>query len=289
MLDEGSINQLKDSLRLGITNQYGEKVFLKNLEIKDEWESMIVFPGYFNSIGCSRLYYKNREIKTKDKYYTPYRTYLLPVGGIENTIVTQCVTNDSIYLKIIGTSNDLDIIEDQIREDYRLDNDLTDKEIIEANRKDLEKHKRVKTVEVKFNESPEQLDKYGQVITNLDHYDNFFYEMETTESITYSIYNAERSRRWLMNQLNYLEEKYQYHKEKLDMKKALRALSLMDDIDINYIDKKTGNEIIKNMDFIQFETGRSPGEIWQVWRYLTLWNIQETIVIITKELQRLDL
>lgn len=286
---ESTANQILDISRLGVKNRYGEKLWPEQqVSINPNWEETVVYPGYFNSIGLKRLYFKDREINTKDKYSTPYRSYILEVCGHENTFVTQCVDYDRIYLKIVGSRKTIEDIEASIKPDFKLEDGMTDKEIIESNRRDLSNHKRIKTVEAKFNNSPEELDKNGQVITNIDHYDNFFYNISTCEDIIYQLYNAEKNRRWLLNKLNYLEERYQRFLETHDSSLAINALASLTEYEEHLIFRKSGAHIAKHMDSICFETGLMTSEVWAAWKYVELQEMEDTIHEIKKELERLD-
>lgn len=290
MISSGTANQLIDIKRLGIKNKFGEKLYPKGeVSINPEWEELVVKEGYFNSIGLTNLYYKDKEINTKDKYHTPYRSYLLDVCNHKNIIVTQCVDTDRIYLKIVGNPETIEDLEDQLRPDYRIEG-VTDEEIIEENRRDLQKHKRIKTIEAKFNNSPEKLDKNGQVITNIDHYDNYFYEIDgSCEGIIYKILNFEPKRIWLEEKLAYLEDRYEKFIEDCDREKAIHALgSLSGNDDEMFLFRKTGKFIMKKMEMICFETGLNPGQVWAAWKYIELQEMEETMEKIKDELKRID-
>lgn len=282
-------NQIKDISRLGIKNKFGEILFPESeIEIDSEWEELIVYEGYFNSLGLKRLYFKDKDINTKDKYYTPYRSYMLDVCGVENTIVTQCVATDRIYLKIVGKPQHIRTFESCLRRDFIVEG-MSDLELVEANRRDLAQYKRIYTFEVKFNKTPERFDKHGQAITNLDHYDNFFYESVNgiSQEIIYIINNAEKSIIWLTEKLEYLEGRMEKFKEDVDREKAIRALSMIEETDFNrYIFRKSGKYIADNIDRICIETDLNAGQVWMAWKYHEIWDMEEAISKLKDEINK---
>ena len=74
---------------------------------------------------------------------------------------------------------------------------------------------------------------------------------------------------------------------KLDRDKAIRAIGSMSNRDIAWIEGRTWKEIQKNIDTICFETEKNIGEIWAAWRYLQIWNIEDSLQELNAEIDKL--
>ena len=184
--------QLTDCSRLGFRNQFWEWLETPNFEIKEnEWSSLIVHEGYFCSLGLKRFYIKDSEIKVNDKNHIPYRGFMMPVMDKE-VIVIQCLSGDFVILRIIANNDDLKELEKYVRRDDELSLGMSYNDFKEANRRDLEFHKKIVTQQAIFNKHPERLDEYGQVITSLDHFDNYEYEVFDSSENIYQVYNVEK-------------------------------------------------------------------------------------------------
>lgn len=282
VLTEAAKQQLIDCCRLGLRNQYGEWVKIpedfKMKEKWNEWDSLILHEGYFCSLGLKRFYIADSEIKVKDKNHIPYRGFMMPVMD-KDVIVVQCLTGDYVILRIIGNTSDLDELEKYIRKDNELSLGMSYHEFREANRRDLELHKKIVTQEAIFNKHPERLDADGMVITSLDHYDNFEYTVLASGEEIYKIYNAEKEIRKIEKKIIYLEDKKMDYDYCIDMKyieDALDAFISIDPVDLKYFDKG-GEYIYNNINNICFQTELTKGQVWKLWKYLNWIKIEKEI------------
>lgn len=284
MLTQGAKQQLIDCCRLGMRNQYGE-VLEVELDIQENWESLILHEGTFASIGLKRFYIKDKEIDLKNKYAIPYRGFMMPVMD-KDVIVIQCISGEFVILRIIGQKEDLDEIKKYVRKDNFLELGMTSyEEFKEANRRDLEEHKRISSFEAKFNNSPERLDAHGNVITSLDHYDNFEYIVKESNEQIYHIYNGEKEKRRLENKLIYLEDKkldYDYCIDEKYIEDAIDAIVSLYPYEIEKYFTKGGEFIHDNINRISFETELTKSQVWKAWKYMNWIKIDQEIKEINK-------
>lgn len=281
MLTEAAQNQLKTCCRLGLRNQYGEEINVPELEIKDNWESLILHEGTFASIGLKRFYFKDPQINVKDKYHIPFRGFMMPVMD-RDVIVVQCISGEFVILRIIGNKDDIEEISRYVRRDSELHLGMSYEEFKEANKRDLMEIKRIKTFEANFNKSPEKLDKEGNVITSLDHFDNYEYVIvnELSRENIHNIYYAEKEKRRLENRVNYLEElkmDYDYCIDEKYIEDAINAIMSLHPYEIEKYFTKGGEYIYKNIDEISFETELNKGQVWKAWKYMNWINISKEI------------
>ena len=290
MLTQGAKQQLIDCCRLGMRNQYGE-VLEVELDIQENWESLILHEGVFASIGLKRFYIKDKEIDLKNKYAIPYRGFMMPVMD-RDVIVIQCISGEFVILRIIGQKEDLDEIKKYVRKDNFLELGMTSyEEFKEANRRDLEEHKRISSFEAKFNNSPERLDAHGNVITSLDHYDNFEYIVKESNEQIYHIYNGEKEKRRLENKLLYLEDKkldYDYCIDEKYIEDAIDAIVSLYPYEIEKYFTKGGEFIHDNINRISFETELTKSQVWKAWKYMNWIKIGQEIKEINKIIDDID-
>ena len=289
MLTKAAKQQLVDCCRLGFRNQYGEELDVE-LKIKEDWDSLIIHEGTFTSIGLKRFYKKDEQIDLKNKYHIPYRGFMMPVME-KDVIVIQCICGEFVILRIIGKESDLEEIENYVRPDSVLDLGMTYEEFKEANRRDLEFHKRIQTYSANFNKSPERFDAQGNVITSLDHYDRFEYVVKESNEQIYHIYNGEKEKRRLENRLIYLEDKKIDYDYSIDEKYIEEAVDAIMNLYPNEIEKyftKGGEYIYKNIDEISFETELTKGQIWKAWKYMNWISIEKEIKEINKTIDNID-
>lgn len=279
VLTTAAKQQLIDCCRLGLRNQYGEWVEVpKDFEIKDNWESLILHEGYFCSLGLKRFYIADSEIKVKDKNHIPYRGFMMPVMN-KDVIIIQCLTGDYVILRIIGNDDDLNELEKYIRKDNELSLGMTFKEFKEANRRDLELHKKIVTQEAVFNKHPERLDADGMVITSLDHYDNYEYTIVQSSHEIYKIYNVEKEIRKIEQKIIWLEDKkmdYDYYIDERYIEDALDAFISINPDELKYFEKG-GEYIYKNLENICFQTELTIAQVWKLWKYLNWIKIEKEI------------
>lgn len=290
MLTEAAKQQLMDCCRLGFRNQYGEELDVE-LNIQDNWDSLILHEGTFASIGLKRFYIKDEQINLKDKYHIPYRGFMMPVMD-KDVIVVQCITGDFVVLRIIGNENDLDEIEKYVRRDSSLDLGMDYEDFKEANRRDLEYHKRIKTFEANYNKSPERFDSNGNVITSLDHYDNFEYIVKESNEQIYHIYNGEKEKRKLENKLIYLEDKkmdYDFCIDEKYIEDAIDAIMSLYPSEIEKYFTNGGEYIHDNINKISFETELTKGQVWKAWKYMNWIKIEQEIKEIYEVIEDIEL
>lgn len=301
MLSDGAKQHLKDCCRLGLRNQYNEEVEIKGIktekdfdefikEKEDIWDSLILHEGTFASVGLKRFYRKDEQINVKDKNHIPYRGFMMPVLK-RDVFVIQCIAGDFVILRILGKEEDLDEIAKSARPDNKLNLGMTYEEFKEANRRDLEYHKRIKTFEANFNKSPERFDSQGNVITSLDHYDNFEYIVRESNEQIYKIYNGEKEKRRLENKLIYLEEKkmdYDYSIDEKYIEDAVDALVTLYPGEVEKYFTNGGKYIHENLNKISFETELTKGQVWKVWKYLDWLKVEQDIERIKKVINDID-
>lgn len=284
MLTECAKQQLLDCVRLGLRNQYGEEIEPKNFEIKDDWSSLTLHEGTFTSLGLKRFYIKDPQIKVNDKNHIPYRGFMMPVMK-RDVFVIQCISGDFVLLRIIGKDNHIKELESMVRKDTKLNLGMTYEEFKEANRRDLELHKRISTFQANFNKAPERFNKNGEVITSLDHFDNFEYTVVETGEQIYNIYDGEKALRMLENKIIYLEEKkmdYDYSIDSKYIEEAVDAITSLYPEEINRYFTKGGKYVFENIDEICFETELTKGQVWKAWKYMNWIDIE-------KEIQEIEL
>lgn len=293
MLTEACKQQLRDCCRLGFRNQYGEEldVDIKNMEEKwDNWDCTTVHEGNYASIGLKRFYIADERINLKDKNHIPYRgTIMSPLE--KDIIIIQSVMGDNTILRLIGTPKDIKYIKDNVRPDNELNLGMSYRDFVEANRRDLEFHKRIKTTEAIFNKSPERFDSEGNVITSLDHFDNYQYDIYDSEGHVYDVYNAEKRIRNLERKVIYLEEKLSDNEYKMsdkDIDIAIDCIMRLSGYEIKRYLEKKGEYVYNNINEISFQTELTKGEVWKVWRYLQIINLEENIEKINKEIKELE-
>ena len=275
MLTTCAKQQLEDCCRLGFRNQYGEELDVE-LKIDNDWNSLILHEGTFASVGLKRFYIKDRNINPKD---IPYRGFMMPVMD-KDVIVIQCISGDFVILRIIGRKEDLEEIEKYVRKDSSLDLGMSYEDFKEANRRDLEFHKRLRTYYANFNKSPERMDSDGNVITSLDHYDNYEYIVKENGEQIYRIYNGEKEKRRIENKLIYLEEKkmdYDYCIDEQYIEDAIDAIMSLYPKEIEKYFTKGGEFIHDNINMISFETELTKGQVWKAWKYLNWVRIEKEI------------
>lgn len=282
--------QLEDCSRLGFRNQFGEWLETPDFEIKeDEWSSLIVHEGYFCSLGLKRFYIKDSEIKVNDKNHIPYRGFIMPVMD-KDVIVVQCLSGDFVILRIIANNSDLQELEKYIRRDNELSLGMSYEDFKEANRRDLELHKKIVTQEAIFNKHPERLDADGMVVTSLDHYDNFEYQTVNSSLGIYQVYDAEKEIRRIDKRIMYLEDKkmdYDYSIDEKYINNAVDAFMSLDESDMKYFNKG-GEYIFKNLENICFQTELNKGQVWQVWKYLNWVKIEKEIQDLYKIIKEIE-
>ena len=292
MLTECAKQQLKDCIRLGLRDQYGEEVIIENLEIKDSWESLILHEGTFSSLGLKRFYIKDPEIPKPTKYSIPYRGFMMPVMD-RDVFIIQSISGDFVILRIIGERKDIKELKSMVRKDSLFElNGLDYEHFKEANRRDLELHKRISTYGAKYNKSPERLDAHGQVITSLDHFDNFEYIVMENDTAIYNIYNAESLKRKIENRLIYLEEKkfdYDYSIKSRDIEEAIKAIMSLYDEEIEKYFTKGGKFIYDNLEEICFQTELNKGQVWKAWKYMNWIEISKEIEELNKQIKKIEL
>ncbi|MBO5478552.1 MAG: hypothetical protein J6J36_08100 [Clostridia bacterium] len=282
--------QLEDCCRLGFRNKFGEQLEVMNLEISDEWDSLILHEGTFGSVGLKRFYIKDEQINLKDKYHIPYRGFMMPVMD-RDVIVIQCISGDFVILRIIGKENDLEEIAKYVRPDSILDLGMDYEDFKEANRRDLELHKRISTFEARFNKSPERMDINGNVITSLDHYDNYEYIVKESDEQIYHIYNGEKEKRRLENKVIYLEEKkmdYDYCIDEKYIDDAIDAIMSLLPGEIDKYFTKGGKYIYENIDEISFECELTKSQVWKAWKYMNWIKIEKEIKDINNIIEDID-
>lgn len=278
MLTEAAKQQVIDCCRLGLRNQYGEEVDVSKLEINDDWESLILHEGTFASIGLKRFYFKDPQINVKD---IPFRGFMMPVMD-RDVIVVQCISGDFVILRIIGNKNDIEEISQCVRKDGELHLGMSYEAFKEANRRDLMEIKKIKTFEANFNKSPERFDKEGNVITSLDHFDNYEYVIinELSRENIHNIYYAEKEKRRLESRVIYLEElkmDYDYCINEEYIEDAVDAIMSLFPYEIEKYFTKGGKYIYENIDEISFETELNKGQIWKAWKYMNWVRINKEI------------
>lgn len=279
MLTTAAKQQLEDCCRLGFRNKFGEELEVVELNIDDNWDSLILHEGTFSSVGLKRFYIKDEQIDLKSKYSIPYRGFMMPVMD-RDVIVIQCISGDFVILRIIGTKNDLDEISSYVRRDSSLDLGMDYEDFKEANRRDLEEHKRIKSFEARYNKSPERMDIHGNVITSLDHYDNFEYIVKESNDSIYHIYNGEKEKRRLENKLIYLEEKkmdYDYCIDEKYIEDAVDAIMSLYPGEIDKYFTQGGKYIFENIDDICFETELTKSQVWKAWKYMNWIKVDNEI------------
>lgn len=177
MLSEGTITQLKT----GVYNKYGIKRYpsLKNVNDLDE---VIIRETHYDYLNLIWLHKMDIRIKPDEIPWICKHASVLD----KKCIIIQCIDNDKQFAKVVTNDIELLIWIDEIKE-YK-PNVIPKREIYEIN--ELEYHG------VKFNSTPEKLDDQGLVITNLDHYDNYFYEIYDEIRGTYKHLNLEKERRY---------------------------------------------------------------------------------------------
>lgn len=290
MLTQGAKQQLIDCCRLGMRNQYGETLEVE-LDIQENWESLVLHEGTFASIGLKRFYIKDKEIDLKNKYAIPYRGFMMPVMD-RDVIVIQCISGEFVILRIIGQKEDLDEIKKYVRKDNFLELGMTSyEEFKEANRRDLEEHKKISSFSAKFNNNPERLDAHGNVITSLDHYDNFEYIVKESNEQIYHIYNGEKEKRRLENKLIYLEDKkldYDYCIDEKYIEDAIDAIVSLYPYEIEKYFNKGGEFIHDNINRISFETELTKSQVWKAWKYMNWIKIDQEIKEINKIIDDID-
>lgn len=292
MLSTCAKQQLEDCSRLGFRNHFGEWLQTPDFEIKDDWSSLIVHEGYFCSLGLKRFYIKDSEIRVNDKDHIPYRGFMMPVMG-KDVIVVQCLSGDFVILRIIANDDDLEELKSYIRKDDELSLGMSYEDFKEANRRDLEFHKKIVTQEAIFNKHPERLDENGTVITSLDHYDNFEYSVVNSSQAIYEVYNAEKEIRKIESRLIYLEDKkmdYDFCIDEKYINDALDAFMSIDPSDLTYFEKG-GEYVYKNIDEkdnICFQTGLNKGQVWKLWKYLNWIKIEQEIQELNRILKEIE-
>lgn len=290
MLTAAAKQQVKVCCQLGLRNQFYEEIVVPKLEIKDNWSSLILKQGTFNSLGLKRFYMKDRKIRVKDKDYTPYTGFLMPVME-KDVFVIQCILGDYIRLRIVGNDEDIEYLSGLVRKDNPLTECVTFEDFKEANRRDLEFHKKVMTNIANYNQSPERFDEYGQVITSLDHFDNFEYKMVETEENIYKVYNIEKEKRRLEAKVIYLEEKkldYDYCIDEKYIQDAIDVIINLTPYEIEKYFNQKGNYVFENQKEICFETGLTRGEMWKAWKYMNWIRIEDEIEEINQVIDRLE-
>lgn len=281
MLTEAAKEHLRTCCRLGLRNQFGEKVDVPELEIKDNWESLILHEGTFASVGLKRFYFKDPEINVKDKYHIPFRGFMMPVMD-RDVIVVQCISGDFVILRIIGKEDDIEEISRYVRRDTEVHLGMSYEEFKEANRRDLMEIKRIKTFSANFNQSPEEFDKEGNVITSLDHFDNYEYEIvnELSRENISNIYYAEKEKRRLENRIVFLEElkmNYDYCIDEQYIEDAVDAIMSLYPGEIEKYFTKGGEYVYNHIDEISFETELNKGQVWKAWKYMNWIAIEKEI------------
>ena len=293
MLTDCAKQQIEDCCRLGFRNQFGERLEVSMDDVKSkwsDWSSLILHEGYFTSLGLKRFYIKDEEIKVGDYQYIPYRGFMMSVMN-KDVFVFQCISGDFVILRIVGKDSDIQELSKMVRKDTELSLGMSFEDFKEANRRDLEFHKKIETQKAIFNKSPERFDKNGEVITSLDHFDNFNYVVVESGKRIYSIYNAEKEKRRLEQKIIYLEDKqmdYDYSIDEKYIEEAIDAMmSLEDGEEEKYFDKG-GKYIADNLDEICFQTELNRGQVWKVWKYRNWLKISKEIREINFIIQDLE-
>lgn len=282
MLTEAAKQQVMDCVRLGMRNKFGDEIQIDIEDVKSHWEnwsSLILHEGYFCSLECKRFYIKDEEIKVGDYHHIPYRGFMMNIFN-RDVFVIQCISGDFVILRIIGNEDDIEELSSMVRKDDKLSLGMTFEEFKEANRRDLEFHKRIETQKAIFNQSPEQFDENGQVITSLDHYDNFNYVVVEHNKRIYNIYNAEKELRRLTNKIIYLEDKkmdYDYAIDKRYIEEAIDCMMRLYPEEIERYFTKGGEYIYKNLKEISFQTELNIGQVWKVWKYMNWLDLNKQI------------
>ena len=168
----------------------------------------------------------------------------------KDIIVIQSILGDKTILRLVGMPEDIKFIKDNIRKDNELNLGMSYNDFVEANRRDLEFHKRIMTNVAHFNKSPEMFDENGEVITSLDHFDNFEYSVIESESHIYNIYDKEKEIRRLTRKVIMYEEWLsddEYKMTRRDIDKAISNVMKLNDYEIKHYFKKKGDWFFENI------------------------------------------
>ena len=283
--------QLWDCCRLGFRDQFGEPLDISWEDLEkaaENWDYINIHEGYFSSVGLKRFYIKDKEIKT-DKWSIPYRGFMMPVAERDCTVV-QCISGDFVIVRVFSTPEILEEVRSMIRPDSILDLGMSYEEFKLENKRELSYHKKIATQVAVFNESPERFDKNGEVITSLDHFDNYEYRVQEHEDEIYRIYDREKKIRSLERQIMWMEEQEMTHRYMMDDKYIMRAVDVICRLHPHEIEKyfmQTGDIVFKKKKEICFECELTQSEMWMAWRYLRQTTLEEEIAMLEERIKDL--
>lgn len=192
-ITEGTIEQL----RLGVYNKFGVKRYPK-LEEEDLLEEnlfeIIIRETHYDYLGLEWMHKMDIRIKPKEglNHICKHVTVL-----DKDCIIIQCIEHDWQFAKIISRDIDFLVLLDEIK-DYKPHQIVPRNEAFEMN--ELERHG------VVFNSTPEKLDDEGNIISNLDHYDNYCYEIYDSLRNTFKHLHQEQISRYAENLGIWIEE-----------------------------------------------------------------------------------
>lgn len=189
-------NETIGQLKCGVYNKFGIKRIpkLDNIEDIEGLHQITVRESYYDYLNLIWLHRMDDRIKPKDGI-----VHICKHAKVldEDCIVIQCVEHDHQFAKIVSRNIDLLVLIDEIKQ-YKPAMPVPKNEIFEIN--ELERHG------VKFNSAVEKVDEEGFIITNIDHYDNYVYEIYDSLRNTYKHLNKEKERRYAEDLGVWMEE-----------------------------------------------------------------------------------
>ena len=297
-LSEDTYRQLES----GIYSIWGRK---KNISVKKyhedgsytykNWglQEITIPQSHFEYLNAPWLYLDLRPNKVFD--YWCKEAYIFD----KLVIVIQEVHYDNIMCKILVKDEDEELklyIEDVL--EFKPHMIVPDREIQEIN--ELEAHG------VHFNSTPEEVDKNGIIISNLDHYDNYLYEIYDTKRNSYKHLNREKERRCAEAQCIWLESWIDQKELNNDI---ITLLSFMDDTVIkvfnqytyqneSFFDRRScGGHLFEDVEYEVFNPDTMEEETvkgkrmerickdldisvsagWDIWKFLNMEKMQEVV------------
>lgn len=199
-------------LETGIYNTWGRRLNItpRVLDENEIWtgkykdwshlQEIKINQGHFEYLNCTWLFRDQRQ----DRIFNCYckEAYIFDI----KVIVIQELHYDHVSAKVLTDNEELKLhIEDILQ--FKPMNVVPEREIREIN--DLEYQGLEfgsSQLKINMNTAEEKLDKYGQVITNIDHYDNYVYEIYDSLRNIFKHISREDMTRKSEEKIKWLEE-----------------------------------------------------------------------------------